>query len=145
MRRPGVADVGEILWQTDAAVLHALEPGIKWEERFGQGKLKVLCFDPDTNAGTYVAYWPAGYDPLGHHGHGGNEELLVLEGEFRAGNQVYGPGTYIFMPAGQRHGPLVPGQEGCLFLMLVDGPLFSDDFLGELRATLKGARYQGQV
>ncbi len=144
MRRPIVADIDEIGWQTDAAVLHALEPGIKWEERFGRGKLKVLSFDPDANAGSYVAYWPADYDPLGYHGHGGNEELLVLEGELRDGGRVLGPGTYMFIPAGQRHGPLVPGQEGCLFLMLVDGPLFSDDFLRELRSTLKAARYKAQ-
>lgn len=145
MRRPVVADVNEIGWQTDVAVLHALEPSIKWEERFGRGKLKVLSFDPDSNAGSYIVYWPVEYDPFGCHKHGGNEELLILEGELKAGGRVYGPGTYMFTPAGQKHGPFVPGQDGCLYLILVDGPLLSEDFRGEMRSTLKAARHKRQV
>lgn len=145
MRRPVVADVAEIGWQTDAAVLHALEPSIKWEERFGRGKLKVLSFDPDTNAGSYIVYWPLGYDPFGRHRHDGNEELLILEGELNAEGRVYGPGTYMFTPAGQEHGPFVPGQEGCLFLMLLDGPLLSKDVLAEIRSASRATRHQQQV
>lgn len=138
--RASLFHLDDVVWQNDLAVLRSWKAHIPWEHRFGKGKLKVLRFNLDTEAGTYLMHWPEGYDPLRYHGHRGDEELMVLEGDFRWEGKTLGPGTYMFLPKGQKHGLFVPGPDGCLFLVSVNGPLFDQDFEQEMLALGKAPR-----
>ncbi len=132
MRLPVAANADDILWQNDLAVLRSMQGRVPWDQRFGQGQIKVLSYDLETEGGTFLFHWPADYDPLGRHGHAGNEELYVLDGELHCGETVYGPGAYVYTPRGETHGPFTPGPEGCLFLLAVDGPLVDEEYVQEL-------------
>jgi len=132
MRLRIAANADDILWQNDLAVLRSMKGRVPWDQRFGQGQLKVLSYDLETEGGTFLFQWPAGYDPFGLHGHAGNAELYVLEGELRCGEKLYSPGAYLYTPRGEQHGPFVPGPDGCLFLLAVDGPLVDEEYIQEL-------------
>lgn len=142
MRRPTVFDSNDVLWQPDAAVFQAMDPSVDFSYRFGKGKVKVLSYDLETDAGTYLMFWPPGYDPLGDHVHDGNEELFVLEGALTANGRVWRPGAYFYVRQGEKHGPLTPGEKGCLFLASVDGPFFGEAFLQQLRAVAERRRHR---
>ena len=88
----------EVLWHNDLAVLKSWKGQVPWESSLGKGKLKVLRFDSHTGAGTYLMYWPEGYNPFGDHSYGGNAELLILEGYFFSDGEMIGPGNYIYTP-----------------------------------------------
>ncbi len=49
--------------------------------------------------------------------------MVVLEGRLEVNGRVIGPGAYVHFPAGapMRHGPA--GDEGCLFVVVFDGPV----------------------
>ncbi|MGB5240310.1 MAG: cupin domain-containing protein [Prochlorococcaceae cyanobacterium] len=49
------------------------------------------------------------------HGHGGGEEILVLEGMFSDGHGDYPAGTYLRNPAGSAHAP--SSEQGCTLLV----------------------------
>jgi anti-sigma factor ChrR (cupin superfamily) len=49
------------------------------------------------------------------HGHGGGEEILVLEGTFSDEQGTYPAGTYLRNPAGSAHAPF--SEEGCTMLV----------------------------
>jgi len=132
----------EVVWQNDLAVFKSWKGQIPWESSLGKGKLKVLRFDARTGAGTYLIYWPEGYNPFGEHGYGGNAELLVLEGYFVSDGEKIGPGNYIYTPKGLKREILIPGSEGCTFFVSVDGPLFGEDFEQELLTAGKAPRFR---
>ena len=134
--------LNEVLWHNDLAVLKSWKGQIPWESSLGKGKLKVLRFDPHTGAGTYLIFWPEGYNPLGEHGYGGNAELLVLEGYFLSDGEMIGPGNYIYTPKGSKREVLIPGPEGCIFFVSVDGPLFGESFEQELLNRGKAPRFR---
>lgn len=48
----------------------------------------------------------------------------------------------MYNPKGHKRGSVVPGPEGCLFLVSVDGPLFDQHFEQELLALGKAARFR---
>lgn len=64
-------------------------------------------------ATSIVRYAPGSHFPS--HGHGGGEEILVLEGTFSDGQGDYGPGTYLRNPVGSSHAP--SSREGCVLLV----------------------------
>ena len=64
-------------------------------------------------ATSIVRYAPG--SRFASHGHGGGEEILVLEGVFADEHGHYGPGTYLRNPAGSRHAPF--SEEGCTLLV----------------------------
>lgn len=136
-RRNSVVNLEELEWHEDLAIWRSWNGAVPWKERFGQGKLKVLSYDLETQAGTYLWFWPPGYDPLGHHGHGGDAEYLILEGELRQGEDALAAGTYMYLQNGQKHGPFVAGPQGCIFQLSVSGPVFDQEFI---RALLEAGR-----
>lgn len=133
-------NLDEVLWQSDLALFRSLNGQVPWNQRFGQGQVKVLQYDLQTQAGTYLFQWPADYDPLGEHGHGANCTELVLQGALVEGDQVWGPGSFFFTPAGESHGPLRAGPDGCVFLVHSEGPLFDQSFLEALMEQGKASR-----
>lgn len=138
-------NIEEVRWQNDLAVFRSMNAHVPWAERFGAGKLKVLRFDLDTQAGTWLMLWPTGYDPMGHHGYGGNAELWIFEGTLDVEGETLGPGTYLSVPNGEKHGPLTPGPEGCIFAVSVDGPLFEQEFEQALMEMGTVSRRRAQV
>ena len=132
----------EVLWHNDLAVLKSWKGQVPWESSLGKGKLKVLRFDSHTGAGTYLMYWPEGYNPFGDHSYGGNAELLILEGYFFSDGEMIGPGNYIYTPKGSKRERLIPGPQGCTFFVSVDGPLFGADFEQELLTAGKAPRFR---
>lgn len=141
--------IDDVLWQDDLALFRSLDGRVPWDQRFGKGRVKVLDFDTRTQAGTYLFNWPADYDPLGEHGHGSNATEFVLAGSLveAAGEpdrseRVWGPGTFLYLGLGERHGPFRAGPEGCTFLVHTDGPLFAPELLEDLMTSGKASRFR---
>src|SRR6185312_15804181 len=107
--RARALNIDEVLWQEDVALFRSMDGNVPWAERFGDGKVKVLHYDLHSQAGSYLFEWPAGYDPLGAHAHGGSCSELVLAGSLVAGDAAWGPGSFFHTPAGDSHGPLKAG------------------------------------
>lgn len=74
--------------------------------RFGLGRgveVKVLSADDETGAASLLVRYPMGWRfPAGPRG--ADEEFLVLDGEIRAGDLVYGHLAYAHWPAGYNMG-----------------------------------------
>jgi hypothetical protein len=134
--------IDEVQWHNDLALLRSMNGQVPWNERFGDGQMKVLQFNPETQAATYLLQWPADYDPLGEHAHGGNATELVLQGTLLDGEQEWGPGSFFSTPAGQAHGPFRAGPDGCVFLVHTDGPLLDEAFTQALLSHGKAARFR---
>jgi len=132
----------EVVWHNDLAVFKSWRGQIPWEGCLGKGKLKVLRFDSQSGAGTYLIFWPEGYNPFGEHSYGGNAELLVLEGYFLSNGEIISPGSYIYTPKGCKRESLTPGPKGCIFFVSVDGPLFGEEFEQELLTMGKAPRFR---
>lgn len=131
----------EVLWQDDLALFRSIDGRVPWASRFGQGQVKVLQFNARTQAATYVLNWPANYDPLGEHAHGGNCSELILAGSILEGETVWEAGSFFYLEVGERHGPFRAGPEGCTLLVHVDGPLFDKQFVDTLMEQGKAARF----
>lgn len=69
--------------------------------------------DEVARATSIVRYAPGSRFP--HHGHGGGEEILVLEGCFADEHGTYGAGTYLRNPPGSSHAPF--SEPGCTLLV----------------------------
>lgn len=54
--------------------------------------------------------------PYPAHRHAGPEEILMLEGELRIGNKIYGPGDYIHTEANSIH-PNAESATACMFFL----------------------------
>jgi hypothetical protein len=140
--RNRIFSVDDVLWQDDLALFRSLDGRVPWDVRFGKGRVKVLDFDPRTQAATYLFNWPPGYDPLEEHGHGSDTTEFVIAGSLVQAERVWGPGTFIYLGQGERHGPFRAGPEGCTFLVHADGPLFDQAFIDGLMAHGKAARFR---
>lgn len=94
-------------------------PGVAW---------KKLRFDADTGASAVLLRFAPGavYDS---HRHPGGEQYLVLEGRLRDGDEVWGPGAYVWHPPGSSHRP--SSDEGCLVFVTLPRPI---EVLGDHRA-----------
>ena len=134
--------IEEVLWQDDLALFRSLDGEIPWAQRFGSGQVKVLAFDLKTQAATYLFKWPAGYDPLGAHAHGGPCVELILSGSLVQENRDWPAGTFFSTEPGEAHGPFTAGPDGCVFLVHCGGPLFEDQFKRDLLEQGKAARHR---
>lgn len=77
---------------------------------------KMLSLDKDTGACTMTVQFDAGYrQPPGFSY--SDIELLIMEGGLRVGDEMCGPGTYFFIPAGVAL-PAVSTEAGCLALLM---------------------------
>jgi hypothetical protein len=140
--RSRIFSIDDVLWQADLPLLRSWDGRVPWDERFGRGRIKVLEFNPTTQAGTYLFHWPSDYDPLGEHGHGSNATELILAGSLIQAEQVLGPATFLYLAVGERHGPFRAGPDGCTFLLHTDGPLFDPAFIQALMDHGKTTRFR---
>ena len=83
--------------------------------------LQLLREDPDTGAEHYVVRYPPGLRARWHR-HTAAHTIVVLEGHLDANGRTVGPGAYCHFPGGvpMHHAPA--GDDGCLFLILFEGP-----------------------
>ena len=70
--------------------------------------------DEVARATSLVRYAPN--SSFSRHEHGGGEEFLVLEGEFRDEHGSYPAGTYVRNPIGTSHSPSI-GELGCVIFV----------------------------
>ena len=84
-------------------------------------RLALLREDPVTGAEHYVVRYPPGLRARWHR-HTAAHTIVVLEGSLDANGRTVGPGAYCHFPGGvpMHHAPA--GDEGCLFLILFEGP-----------------------
>lgn len=85
-----------------------------------------FCVEPMYLA--LFARWDAGMI-VRKHGHFSPHVLTVLEGEFRCGERLCGPGSHIELPLGADFGPFVAGPAGVHLyeVMMGDPRSWSDD------------------
>ncbi len=77
----------------------------------GDSEYKVLSLDRDTGACSLKMRFHAGYRrPPGLSY--SDTEYFILNGTMKIGDQIYGPGQYIFLPAGMAMGA-VSVEQGC--------------------------------
>jgi anti-sigma factor ChrR (cupin superfamily) len=67
-------------------------------------------------ATSVVRYAPS--SRFARHGHGGGEEILVLEGTFADEQGIYPAGTYLRNPPGSAHAPF--SESGCTLLVKLE-------------------------
>ena len=63
------------------------------------------------------------YDPgmrVEPHSHAANEVIYVTAGKLTLADADYGPGTAIALQAGTVYGPLIAGDEGVEFFLIMD-------------------------
>jgi len=76
-------------------------------------RLLDRCGEEVARATSIVRY--AAGSHFAAHGHGGGEEILVLEGTFTDEHGEYGAGTYLRNPVGSSHAPF--SETGCTLLV----------------------------
>jgi anti-sigma factor ChrR (cupin superfamily) len=111
--RAGARGGAEVL---AAGVIVDRGAGGKWR-RVGLPGVMVKTLFSDRRAGRetlLVKCEPGAYIP--EHGHGGIEELLVLEGDLTVGETRLGPGDYFRAMPGSAHGD-VRSPSGCVCLL----------------------------
>jgi quercetin dioxygenase-like cupin family protein len=83
--------------------------------------IRHLYTDPETGAEHYVVRYPRGLKGQRHR-HTAAHTIIVLEGKLKANGHIVGPGSYCHFVAGEpmHHAPA--DNEGCLFVIIFDGP-----------------------
>ena len=76
-------------------------------------RMRVLYDGVDGYRVALLHYRPGASAP--RHLHVGDEHVFILQGSQQDDNGVYGPGSYVFNPAGSVHEVFSP--EGCLVLI----------------------------
>lgn len=61
--------------------------------------------------------------PVPPHSHFGHEFILVLDGGYADENGQYNRGDFATLHPGASHHPVVDDKEGCMSLVVVDGPV----------------------
>lgn len=108
-----------------AATLHRLAD-LAWQPLksgfFPPGlKVKALFEDKAKNTSLSVVRYPKGYHEPRHTHKGCGHWIYVLTGRVKAPETAYAPGTFIYAPPGDIHGPFV-AEEQTDVLFFVDGP-----------------------
>jgi len=81
---------------------------------------KKLHFDKETgHSAVLVKFGPD--TRYGAHRHPQGEEYYVLEGSIEDGGKTWGPGSYVYHPAGSAHRPT--SKEGCIVLITLPKPV----------------------
>jgi quercetin dioxygenase-like cupin family protein len=83
--------------------------------------VRLLHQDPVSGAEHYLIRYPSGLQAQWHT-HSAAHTIIVLAGQLTANRQVMGPLSYCHFPAGtvMHHAPA--GDQGCLFVIIFDGP-----------------------
>lgn len=90
---------------------------LKWRPFNASGfEMAKLNLDRDRRELTCFVRAVADGLPYPAHRHGGPEEILMLEGELRIGEMLYGPGDYIRSAAESVH-PCAESVTACLFFL----------------------------
>jgi anti-sigma factor ChrR (cupin superfamily) len=76
-------------------------------------RMRLLFDGPDGHRVALLHYRPGAASP--RHLHVGDEHSFVLRGSQRDEHGSYGPGSYLFNPAGTAHS--VDSPQGCLVLV----------------------------
>jgi len=76
--------------------------------------------------------------PIPHHGHRGQEMVLVLSGGYHDGETGYGPGDIQMSGPETIHRPVADDDGPCLCLVMVEGAIRPTSLLGRLVASLFG-------
>ncbi len=82
-------------------------------------RMRLLYDGADGYRVALLHYRPGASAP--RHLHVGDEHVFILKGSQRDENGVYGPGSYVFNPAGSVHE--VDSPEGCLVLIHWQAPV----------------------
>jgi len=78
--------------------------------------------DPATGGVTILRKFHAGITVPAHIHPAANESVYILSGQWEEDGTTHGPGTFFYVPKGQRHGPHLAHTE-VLSLTVFDGPL----------------------
>jgi hypothetical protein len=106
-----------------ATAVHEDERG--WELLRWPGQWSKMLVHPtserptDPNAGL-VRYEPGSHHPF--HKHEFAQVWYILEGEFRIGERVHGPGTMLFYPDPHVEEPLYTDAGGLMLFVQYQGP-----------------------
>lgn len=76
--------------------------------------------------------------PIPHHGHRGQEMVLVLSGGYHDGETGYGPGDIQMSGPETTHRPVADDDGPCLCLVMVEGAIRPTSLLGRIVASLFG-------
>jgi putative transcriptional regulator len=76
--------------------------------------------------------------PIPHHGHTGQEMVLVLSGGYHDGPTGYGPGDLHVSGPETIHEPITDPDGPCLCLVMVEGSLRPTSWLGRIVSGLMG-------
>ena len=76
--------------------------------------------------------------PIPHHGHSGDEMVLVLSGGYHDGPTGYGPGDVHISGPETIHEPIADADGPCLCLVMVEGSIRPTHWLGRIVAGLMG-------
>jgi hypothetical protein len=98
------------------AELRARAATVKWKNYAPAPGIKVGVVRVDSrNREVYCFFRSSGAATFPVHRHAGEEEIIVLEGDLRIGEQSYFPGDRIYSPHGTVHQPET--DYGCLIYM----------------------------
>ena len=98
---------------------------LEWETLRFPGQLSKMVFHPDPDAPTVpnaglVRYEPGAHHPL--HTHDFAQVWYILDGEFRIGDQVHGPGAMFFYPDPHYEDSLSTDTGGTMVFVQYQGP-----------------------
>lgn len=84
-------------------------------------KVKALYEDKAKNTSLSVVRYPKGYHEPRHFHKGCGHWIYYLNGKITDATQAYTPGTFVYVPALNVHGPFTAEEESDV-LFFVDGP-----------------------
>jgi hypothetical protein len=102
---------------------------ISWEPHVVAGKRidpllqKILSYDEETGAVTFMVKYPEGYSHSSLTYHTVTEELFILQGRIRMEGREYGKWHYAFRPPGMVHGEMEVLENDTILLIMLSGPL----------------------
>jgi quercetin dioxygenase-like cupin family protein len=88
-------------------------------------ELLILHKNEATGGMTVLRKFHSGATVPAHTHRETNESVYVLSGEWEESGEVFTPGTFFFVPKGERHGPHLARTE-VISLTIFDGPLTFD-------------------
>ena len=98
---------------------------MEWETIRWPGQLGKMLFHPGPEAPTepnagLVRYEPGSHHP--YHRHDFAQVWYILEGEFRIGEKLYGPGTMLYYPDPHYEEALSTESGGLMLFVQYQGP-----------------------
>ena len=91
--------------------------------------LKILGRNEETGTCGVLLKMEPGAE-LPPHDHPSIEQCLCLEGEIEIEGKKYGPGSYLYYPSANEHGPFKAGANGWMAFDTFDGPTGMEEMVG---------------